>query len=175
MINEDLENAVKVLEDGLINPAEGLSPSLFRLVSRVTPLVNVDLLIQDKHLGTLLTWRARGNYAPGWHVPGGIIRVKETFDQRLEKVAMLELGVRVKYDSQPVAISEMIHPDAETRVHFVSFLYRTTLCEMPDPNLKYRTEDPQPGHWQWHIQTPVNLYEPQKVYRKYIDDYMVDN
>ena len=63
--------------------------------------------IQDKNLGTLLTWRARGNYDPGWHVPGGIIRVKETFDRRLEKVAMLELGVRAKYDSHPVAISEI--------------------------------------------------------------------
>ena len=48
MSNDDLKKAVKVIEDLLIDPNEGLSPDLFRLVSRVTPLVNVDLLVQDK-------------------------------------------------------------------------------------------------------------------------------
>ena len=49
----------------------GLPHDLFVFVSRLTPLVNVDLLIQDPHHGTLLTWRHDETYGPGWHVPGG--------------------------------------------------------------------------------------------------------
>ena len=171
MSDSDLRKAVKVIEESLIDPDHGLSSDLFRLVSRVTPLVNVDLLIQDQNLGTLLTWRPEGNYKPGWHVPGGIIRVKETFVQRLEKVAMLELGVRVTYSPNPVAINEMIHTTAKTRVHFVSFLYRVTLCGNPKPHLQYRQGTPESGQWFWHTQCPDDLYESQKVYRSYINDY----
>lgn len=171
MSDADLKKAVKVIEDCLIDPDKGLSPDLFRLVSRITPLVNVDLLVQDETLGTLLSWRPRGNYKPGWHVPGGIIRVRETFGQRLEKVAMLELGAKVTFDTQPVAINEMIHKTANTRVHFVSFLYRVTLYGGPKPQLQYREGTPKPGQWFWHTQCPDNLYESQKVYRSYINDY----
>lgn len=171
MSNDDLKKAVKVIEDLLIDPDEGLSPDLFRLVSRVTPLVNVDLLVQDKNLGTLLTWRPRGNYASGWHVPGGIIRVRETFGQRLEKVAMLELGARATFDAKPIAINEMIHNTADTRVHFVSFLYGVVLYGGPKPELQYREGTPKPGQWFWHTQCPDDLYESQNVYRSYINDH----
>src|SRR5258705_8683005 len=54
-----------------------LPEELFLFISRITPLINVDLLIQDYGKGTLLTWRSDRFFGPGWHVPGGIIRHKE--------------------------------------------------------------------------------------------------
>ena len=71
-------------------PAAGLPEELFLLVSRLTPLVNVDLLVQDEGLGTLLTWRADEFYGPGWHVPGGIIRYKETAEDCIRATAERE-------------------------------------------------------------------------------------
>lgn len=42
-------------------------------------MVNVDLLIKNVSSNeTLLTWREDEYYGPGWHVPGGIVRFKET-------------------------------------------------------------------------------------------------
>ena len=38
--------------------AGGLPDELFLFVSRITPLVNVDLLIQDDRRHTLFTWRS---------------------------------------------------------------------------------------------------------------------
>jgi hypothetical protein len=58
--------------DGLIDAgAGGLPEELFLFVSRITPLINVDLLIQDDGRRTLLTWRSDRFFGPGWHVPGG--------------------------------------------------------------------------------------------------------
>ena len=59
------------------NPTKGLSEETFLLISQLTPMVNVELLIQDKNKGTLLTWRHDKFYGPAWHLPGGIIRFKE--------------------------------------------------------------------------------------------------
>ena len=59
----------------------------FLLVSQLTPLVNVELLIDDKEKGSLLTWRHDEFYGPGWHLPGGIVRFKELASTRIKKVA----------------------------------------------------------------------------------------
>ena len=52
------EQLLTALEAWAPEPSAGLPEALFLLVSRLTPLVNVDLLVQDEGLGTLLTWRA---------------------------------------------------------------------------------------------------------------------
>lgn len=171
MVDIQVENAIQVIKDSLIDPSKGLPEEIFQLISGLTPMVNVDLLIQNRTLGTLLTWRPRGNYEAGWHIPGGIIRVKEHFDQRLRKVALSELGVSARFDSQPVAIKQMIHPTATSRIHFVSFLYRTTLDDEPNPKLRYVSGTPKDGQWFWHAKIPPNIYESQRAYCEYINDY----
>ena len=57
---------------------QDLPEELFRFISTISPLVNVDLLIKDDTNRTLLTWRDDEHYGAGWHVPGGIIRFKES-------------------------------------------------------------------------------------------------
>ena len=84
------------------NARDGLPEDVFRLVSQLTPLVNVELLINDKNKGTLLTWRHDEFYGPDWHLPGGIIRFKEFAATRIEKVAMSELGASVSFENKSV-------------------------------------------------------------------------
>src|SRR5215470_6868925 len=86
------------LEDWADTPERGLPNEFFRFLSRLMPLVNVDLLIVDERLGTLLTWRDDENYGPGWHVPGGIIRYRETAEARICQTAQDELGTGVEFE-----------------------------------------------------------------------------
>ena len=70
------------------DPKKSLPEDIFLLLSRISPLVNVDLLIKNKKNQILLTWRQKGQvYPEGWHIPGGIIRYKEKFTNRIKEVA----------------------------------------------------------------------------------------
>lgn len=82
----ELGKIIDILESYIQNPANGLPKELFLFVSRITPLINVDLLIKNEHGHTLLTWR-NDAYYHGWHVPGGVIRYKEAIAERVKAVA----------------------------------------------------------------------------------------
>ena len=73
----ELREIIDILESSIPNPSKGLPEEVFLFVSRITPLINVDLLIKNEQNHTLLTWR-NDSYYLGWHIPGGIIRYKET-------------------------------------------------------------------------------------------------
>lgn len=131
-------------------------------------MVNVDLLIKNKLGQTLLTWRDDGYYPPCWHIPGGIIRYKETFTERIKEVARIELGAVVEYESSPLAINEVIHNDRKDRGHFISLLYQCRLLSPLDEKIKCNSDFPQPGQWKWHTACPDNLIEVHDIYRNFI-------
>jgi ADP-ribose pyrophosphatase YjhB (NUDIX family) len=150
------------------DPRVGLGDDLFLLVSRLTPMLNVDLLVQDKDSRTLLTWRDDKYYPPGWHVPGGIVRFKESCMNRVHAVARGELGMDVLFDDRPIAVNEMIHPTRAERGHFIALLYRCVPAGEPDARMAFLGGRPVAGQWQWHTSCPDNLLTIQDVYRQYI-------
>lgn len=156
--------------DALVNdPRSGLPDEIFLLVSRLTPMVNVDLLIRDDDGRTLLTWRpAECGDPAGWHVPGGIIRYKEKAADRVRAVAKLELGANVAFSERPLAVNEAIRAVSENRGHFISLLFDCTLLTPPEERLRYRGSDPEPGQWAWHSVCPNNLVPVQEMYRRYL-------
>lgn len=165
-MNEDLNNAISRVESAIQNPRRGLPEQVFLFVSRMTPLINVDLLIQDEEGRTLLTWRDDEFYEPGWHIPGSIVRHKETLAARIEACAHDELGAQVEFDSPPLLVSETIRQQ-DTRGHFISLLYRCRLRTPPDES---RRAGPRPltaGEWQWHVFCPPNLLTIQKQYARF--------
>lgn len=149
------------------NVREGLPAPVFRLVSQLTPLINVDLLIRDTEGRTLLTWRADEFYGPGWHIPGGIIRFKENIATRIAKVAENELGCTVDSDPAPLTMREIMAPHRDVRGHFISLLYRCRLRTPPAPELAAGTT-PQAGQWQWHKYCPDDLIRVHEMYRPWI-------
>lgn len=161
-----IEDAMAAIEVAVPHPENGLPEDVFLFISRLNPLINVDLLVQDDAGRTLLTWRADRHYGPGWHVPGGIIRYKECAEQRIRITAQQELGAGVEFDPAPLAIVETIGPERE-RGHFISMLHRCRLQGEPAPGQRADVEFPQPGQWQWHEYCPENLIREQREYARF--------
>lgn len=104
----NVREAVRFLEKQLPDPRLGLPQELFFFVSRVTPLINIDLLIKDENGRVLLSWRDDPSAGVGWHLPGGIIRFKENLEIRIRKVCKEEIGTLLKFDPVPIAINQII-------------------------------------------------------------------
>lgn len=163
----ELPTVIDKLRALTVDAASGLPEELFLYVSSITPLVNVDLLVKDDLGRTLLTWRDDSYFEPGWHVPGGIIRFKETFMARIHAVARIELGATVKASASPLAINQVVHPSRSVRGHFVSLLFRCQLTSPPDEGRQFTSGCPLPGQWYWHDVPPDNLLAVQKMYRPF--------
>jgi ADP-ribose pyrophosphatase YjhB (NUDIX family) len=162
-----IQTAISALESSIGDPRDGLPADVFLFVSRVTPLVNVDLLIRDAQGRTLLTWRDDEFYGAGWHVPGGIIRFKETFADRIRACAREELGAEVSSDSRPLLVIQGISARA-TRGHSISFLFRCTLAGGPDEARQAKSDPPSAGQWRWHDGAPSDLLEAHREYAPFL-------
>ena len=79
-----LKYLIDELDSIIEDPDSGLPEEVFLLASRITAMVNVDLLIRNDSNETLLTWRGGSYYSPGWHIPGGIVRYKESMYERIK-------------------------------------------------------------------------------------------
>jgi len=158
---------IAALEATLPQPRTGLPEDVLQLVSRLAPLVNVDLLIQDERRGTLLTWRDDDLFGPGWHVPGGIIRFRERAADGVHACALDELGTDVDSEPQPIFVLESI-TRAESRAHHVSMLYRCRLAGPLDEARRAGVDPPQAGQWRWHDCCPPNLLPEQAAYARFI-------
>jgi len=163
----NIADAIETLERWGAKKADGLPEELFLYISRTTPLVNVDLLIKDENDRTLLAWRDDQYAGVGWHVPGGIVRFKETLETRIEKVAQSEIGTSVEFDDQPIAINEIILRERDTRGHFISLLYRCSLLGKFSPENNHRTSK-DPGYLRWHNSCPIDLLKWHQIYRDYL-------
>ena len=159
------DSHINALEAAVGDPRRGLPEDIFRFVSRVTPLINVDLLIQDDRARTLLTWRDDEFFGPGWHIPGGIIRYKESSAERVGLCAREELGAEVSSEPAPLFVFEDIGRQ-ETRGHHVSLLYRCRLVT-PLDEARRAAAPPRPGQWRWHAWAPPDLIEEQRPYARF--------
>jgi len=163
-----LSRVIAELESFVPRPQQGLPEPVFLLISRLTPLLGVDLLIQDPAGRTLLTWRDDESYGPGWHVPGGILRYQESAADRIREVARLELGAQVEFEPEPLSIHGSLRPNARDRSHTISMLYQCRLLTPPDASLRFDPKAPRPGQWQWHVGCPDNLIREQLFYERYL-------
>jgi ADP-ribose pyrophosphatase YjhB (NUDIX family) len=160
---------IKQLENEIIDAPNGLPDKLFYFISKLTPLVNVDLLIQNDTKQTLLAWREDPIAGNGWHIPGGIIRFKETFSERIIKVAELEIGENnIEFENKPLEINEVIRKTGNTRGHFISMLYRCKLSKNFKIDNKNLYEH-DPGYLKWHSSCPKELLPLQhEIYNQYL-------
>ena len=167
-----LKKLIEKIESNVKNPSKGLPEDIFYLVGRLTPYINVDLLVKNDLGQTLLSWRdetsLKNNTGCGWHLPGGIIRFQEDISNRLKEVALHEIGAELSYHSeQPLAVNQIFDYEAKNRSHFISLLYK---CELEDnyeiDNKSLKEGDI--GFLRWHTGVPKNLLSNHNIYKKYL-------
>lgn len=165
----DLKNLIEKVGEFVPDAKKGLPQDIFYFISRLTPLINADLLIKNDKNQALLVWREDQFYR-GWHIAGGIIRFKEKISDRILAVAKNEFGAAVEFDPAPLAMHEKFATDRDIRGHFISLLYRCRLLSELNDTLKcVDPENPKTGQWMWHDKCPDNLIHQHEVYRKFID------
>lgn len=162
-----IKDAIAVLDKYIRDPSKGLPEEIFYFISRITPMVNVDLLIKDEKGRTLLSWRNDRDCGKGWHLPGGIVRFKEPLETRIKKVAESEVGANIDFNPTPLSINQIIYPKRKIRAHFISFLYKCSLSSTFVPqNRELSIKDN--GYLKWHDCCPDNLLKVHEIYRRYI-------
>ena len=156
------------IKENIADPTKGLPEEIFLFATEITTMVNVDLLIKDDKGRILLSWRDDEFYGKGWHVPGGIIRLKETFEDRIQKTAESEIGVPVVYEENPLKVVPIICPEMKTRGHFITFIYS---CKLPDgffiENHGKKRNDA--GYLEWHETFPEDMLKVHNFYKKYFN------
>lgn len=162
-----ITEAIAFLDEQVPDTSRGLPEKLFLYISRTTPLVNVDLLIKDDNGRTLLAWRNDQYAGRGWHVPGGIVRFKETLEDRLKKVAAAEIGAEVKFNPRPLALNQLIHHKHKNRSHFIAVLYKCFLPATFVPE-NQGLAPADAGYLKWHDRCPDNLIKVHGIYKKLI-------
>ena len=87
----DLVALLKKIDD----PHGGLPQPVFDALCGTVPFVACELVVMNKKGELLLTWR-EDQWWKGWHFPGGLMRHRETVDERIKKMALHETGLHVK-------------------------------------------------------------------------------
>lgn len=70
-------DAIATIESLIKDPRKELPDEVFLFISRITPLINVDLLIENEKNHTLLTWRKDKYHTAGWHIPEVLFDLKK--------------------------------------------------------------------------------------------------
>lgn len=160
------QRELEIVERSVGDPSKGIPEDVLLFVSRMVPLVNVDLLIRDDQGRTLLTWRDDALFGPGWHLPGSLIRHKETIAARVHACALDELGADVVHDEAPLLVYEMFS-EQRTRGHHIALLYRCRLLAPPDP-AREAGSPPRSGDWRWHENRPADLIPEHRAYAAFM-------
>mgnify|MGYP001484431629 CR=1 FL=1 len=164
-----MKKLIEKIELNIKNPSKGLPDDIFYLVGRLTPYINVDLLVKNDLGQTLLSWRDETSFnnsvGSGWHIPGGIIRFKELAETRVKKVAEKELDATVSFLNKPLEINEIMNKDRDVRGHFLSLLYECKLTSPLNEANMFDINSPKNGSWRWFQSCPENLIYQHEIYR----------
>ena len=159
-----LDAALKDVLESIPRPEHGLPEPVFRFLLKVTPMINVDLLVRDADGRHLLAWR-EDEYGEGWHIPGGIIRVNETMADRIRETARLELGATVEAEPMPCDVKQFF----QNRGHFISLLFRCRLTSSIEVAEEESADGKRtPGELKWFSSVPHNLLSVHKVYAEWL-------
>jgi ADP-ribose pyrophosphatase YjhB (NUDIX family) len=163
---QNLADALEAAARAVPDATQGLPDPVFQFALKITPMINVDLLVRNDQGEHLLAWR-EDPYGQGWHIPGGIIRFNEPIAARIAAVAKEELFATVRHEEMPCDVRQFFH----LRGHFISLLYR---CELASPVSAgaawwHSPARPTPGNLAWIRGMPQHIYSVHQGYRAWLD------
>ena len=113
-----------------------LSPDDFKQVIKNTPLISIDLIIENPEGEILLGWRNNAPAKGYWFVPGGRILKDEHFEDAFKRIVKTETGTDFsREESDFLGIYEHIYPnenalgDNSFGTHYIVIAYRIKLTE----------------------------------------------
>lgn len=153
-------------EDEMFLPQED-----FATVVRSTPLISIDLLVENEQGDILLGKRINRPARGFWFVPGGRVQKNETLQDAFARLTEVELGIRLPLSSGNFyGIWQHFYNDNFTdedfTTHYVVLAYYLTLSAK---NLKLPNE--QHDDYQW--MKPASLLSDKNVHknsRAYFDN-----
>jgi colanic acid biosynthesis protein WcaH len=108
-----------------------LSKKDFIDIVRNTPLVAIDLIIENKEGEILLGWRNNFPAKGFWFVPGGRIRKDEHFEDAFNRIVKTEIGIEYALgDTTFLGVFEHIYPNENFAAepgfgtHYIVIAYR---------------------------------------------------
>lgn len=116
-----------------------LSKSEFKEVVRNTPLVSIDLIIENKEGDILLGWRSNSPAKGFWFVPGGRIFKDEPLDLAFKRIAETETGCKLAMeDAIFLGVYQHLYPnenftgEEDFGTHYIVLAYRVKIENFPD-------------------------------------------
>lgn len=174
---DELNNAIHILRNAQLDAKNGLPEELFLAISGLVPIANVDLLITNERKQLLLSRRNDMFFDFSWHIPGGCMRYGESFEQRLQKTALCELGTEVEFLPDPLAVRNVLRGKKfsleypNERGHNVAILFQ---CRLPDGfqiNNGKKTEMDN-GYLKWFDKLPQDFMKIQMVYEAELSQWI---
>jgi colanic acid biosynthesis protein WcaH len=114
-----------------------LSKDLFNTIVTHTPLISIDLIVENG-AGEVLLGKRLNRPAQGyWFVPGGRVLKNETLDVAFVRLTQQELGVSLfRSDAVFHGVYEHLYEDsfiaADVSTHYVVLAYRLKLSQLND-------------------------------------------
>lgn len=138
-----------------------LSNDTFRNIVASTPLVSIDLVIQNAQGECLLGQRLNRPAQGEWFVPGGRILKNETLDAAFERLTQEELGKPSKRrDARLLGVYEHFYEDSvfgasqeAPNTHYVVLAYQLILIDSDIKQLPFE----QHGAYRWWALNDMQL------------------
>ena len=151
-----------------INPPSWLDADTFATVVHSTPLISIDLLVENKQGEYLLGLRNNRPAQGYWFVPGGRVQKNETLDAAFLRLTTEELGIRLER-SQAVfkGVYEHFYSDSvfgeQPSTHYIVLAYQLVL---PAESVQLSVQ--QHNNTQWlkakTILAAPNVHQYTKLY-----------
>ncbi len=146
-----------------------IDDNTFLMVIDSTPLVSIDLIIENTQGNYLLGKRVNRPAQGFWFVPGGRIKKNETLADAIQRISMAELGQNITLsDAQLLGAYDHIYDDNFSEVegintHYVVLGYKIILKE----NLTLELDD-QHSEVKWcsvkELLSDENVHQNTKLY-----------
>jgi len=141
-----------------------LSEEDFKNIVKNTPLISIDLVIENSKGEIFLGWRNNLPAKGYWFVPGGRILKNEHFEDAFKRIVKSETGLDLPLeDSVFLGIYEHIYPDENFSgdpafgTHYIVIAYRIKLSELPE-NL------PHEQHTEYWWASLDNIFEDPNIH-----------
>ncbi|WP_308367613.1 MULTISPECIES: GDP-mannose mannosyl hydrolase [unclassified Microbulbifer] len=146
-----------------------LDQASFRTVVAATPLVSIDLLVQNAEGEVLLGQRLNRPAQGYWFVPGGRILKSETLDVAFTRLTQMELGTCfARNEADFMGVYEHFYTDsvfgASPDTHYVVLCYHLQL----PTEVRLALPQTQHGHFRWwsldEMRLNVAVHENTRAY-----------